>query len=359
MTRTFILFILSFKLFAQNGAPIFEFNHDFKKQVCSFKNLTDELFREERKHLKIKSIRVSIPGNSLDSLYFSNKEYFQNEINNYSRRHSPYSLIKIYNYDKYGFLLEHFQYPICQYLTKTDSLKLNKAYYKYLNSNDTTTIYQYFNDSLNEKTIHVKDEIIYKTSKQPELIKVYDSHTKQFTFDTKRYRFIETSYQYYLDGRLKSISNRNKPDSDYQWHFEYPNKNKTLITSVQYDLTYDSTYTYQNLITKDKDGRILESLLFEKRKPIHSSTYTMHYDKMGYLKSIDRRETYEKAFDEKYTYYTFKNYYDKSKLVKTIAHYNFNVVENDIIYNFDNNGLIKSVDYKDYKEVFEYEFYKN
>lgn len=359
MTRIFIFLILSFKLLAQNGAPIFEFNHDFKDQACSFKDLTDDLFREERKYFKIKSIRVNIAGNSLDSLYLTNKEYFQYEINNYSRRHTQYSLVKIYNYNKYGFLLEHYQYPICKYLTKTDSLTLNKVYYKYKNSNDTTILYQYFNDSLNEKTIYVKDEIIYKVSKQPELIKVYDSINKGFTFNPKSYRFIETNYQYYSNGKLKSISNKNKPESDYEWYFEYPSKNKTFITSVQYDWTYDSTYTYQNLITKDKDGRILESLLFEKRKPIHSSTYTMHYDKMGYLVSIDRREKYEKWFDEKYTYYTFKNYYDKSKLVKTIAHYDFNVVENDIIYNFGDNGLIKSVDHKDYKELFEYELYEN
>ena len=49
MRRTFIFFILSFKLVAQNGAPIFEFNQDFKDQVCSFKDLTDELFREDNR----------------------------------------------------------------------------------------------------------------------------------------------------------------------------------------------------------------------------------------------------------------------------------------------------------------------
>jgi hypothetical protein len=359
MRRTFIFFILSFRLVSQNGAPIFEFNTDFKDQVCSFKDLTDDLFREERKYYKIKSIRINIAGNSLDSLYFANREYFQNEINNYSRRHTPYSLVKIYNYDEYGFLLEHFQYPICKYLTKADSLKLNKVYYKFLNSSDTTIICQYFNDSLNEKIAHVKDEIVHKISKQPELIKVYDSLNKGFTFKTKRYRFIKTNYQYYSNGKLKSISSKNKPEFDYEWYFEYPSENKTLITSVQYDSTYDTTFTYQNLIIKDKSNRILKSILFEKSKPIHKSTYTMHYDKMKNLISIDRREKYEKAFDEKYTYYTFKNYYDKSKLTKTIVHYDFNVVENDIIYNFDNNGLIKSVDHKDYKELFEYEFYKN
>ncbi len=359
MIRTFIFFILSFKLIAQNDASIFEFNHDFIDQACSFKDLTNDLFREERKYFKIKSIRVYIPGESLDSLYFVNKEHFQNAINNYSGTHSPYSLVKIYNYNKYGYLLEHFQYPICQYLTKTDSLKLNKVYYKYLNSNDTSIVIRYFKDSLIEKTIHVKDEIIFQVRKQQELIKVYDSLKKAIRFKPKGYRFIETNYRYYPNGKLKSISYKNKPAIDYERYFEYPSKNKTLITSVEYDQIYDTTYTFQNLIIKNKANKISKSILFEKKQPKYSSIYTMHYDKMGYLTSIDRKEKYGKKFELKYTYYTFNNYYDNFKLVKTIAHYNFRVIENDMIYYFENNGLIIDIEHKGYKETFKYEFYEN
>lgn len=358
MRRTFIFLILSYKLISQNGGPTFEFNHNFKNQAFSFKDLTDDQFREERKCNKIKTIKVNIVRNLIDSLYLFNKEYFKKEISTYSSTHSNFSSIQIYNYDNYGFLLEYFQYPISKYLTKEDSLKINKVHYKTSNLNDTTIIYKYFNDSLEEKTIHVKDKIIHKISKQPEMIEVIDSINRGTTLIVKSYRFIETIYQYYTDGRIKSISNKNKPESDYEWHFEYPDSNQILITSTQYDWP-DSTYTYQNLIIKNKSNKISKSILFEKRKPIHNSTYTMHYDKMGYLTSITRREKYEKWFDEKYTYYTFKNFYNKTKLVKTIAHYDFNVVENDIIYNFDNNGLIKSVYHSDYKEFFEYEFYKN
>lgn len=359
MRQIFILLIFSFKLVSQNDSPIFEFNTRFIDQACSFKELTNDIFQEERKFHKIKCIRISVAGKSLDSLYDVNRDFFQNEINNYSINHTPYSFIKVYNYDKQGFLIGYFHYPTCKYLTKEDSLKINKLYYKYSNKEDTAIICKYFNDSLNEKIIHVKGEMLKKITKQPELIKIQDSTKTGYTYRTKGYRFTETNYQYYPNRKLKSISSENKPDADYEWHFEYPTKNKILITSVEYNPIYDTIFTYQNIIIKDKSNKILRSILFEKSKPIHKSIYTMHYDKMNYLTSIDRREKYDDVYDIKNTYFTFKNYYNKSKLIKTIAHYNFNVVENDIIYDFDYKGLIKSVQQKKYKEIFEYEFYEN
>lgn len=344
---------------SQNGSPNFEFNHDFKTQVCSFKDLSSDLFRENRRDLNIKSIKRYVIGKSLDSLYIKNKKYFLKTIDDNAFSHSHYSYVAIYNYDKYGFLTSYFRYPISKYLTKADSIKLNVTYYTCLNIHDTTIINEYFKDSLWEQTIHLKGKLLCFIEKEQHYVTVFDSINNRYTSHASTSTFSKTNYEYFPNGKLKSISNKNKPYSDYKLEYEYPNSKKTFITNTYYNVLEDTTYIYQNLIIKSKTNKILKSILFDKSNPTYKSTYTMHYDKMGYLTSIDRREKYKKWVDEKYTYYNFDNYYDNSTLIKTIAHYNFNVVENDMQYYFDNNNLLKSIEHQDIKEVFEYEFYKN
>ncbi len=359
MKKIFIFFILSFRLISQNGAPIFEFNHEFKAQVRPYKKLTNDIFREERKSLKIKTIRIKVPRQSLDSTYIENKDNFQYEIENYSTRHTMFSLIEIYNYDEYGFLTGHSQYPVCKYLTKTDSLRLNKFSYENIVKNDTTTLSIYYIDSLVEQTIHYKNKIIQSIEKDQHYITVFDSIKKCYISHNTNATFIKSKYEYFSNGKLKSISKIDKPYTDDIWQYEYPKTNQIFITSIRHDNLDDTTYVFQNLIIKDKSDRIVNSIFFAKIKPMHKSTYTMHYDKMGYLTSIARRRKYRGFIDENYTYYTFTNFYNKSKLIKTIVHYDFNVVENDIIVNFTNSGLIENIDHGQYKEIFEYEYYKN
>jgi hypothetical protein len=353
MKSVFILLLLSLNLFSQNGGYAFEFNTRFIKEVGPFKDLSDDGFLEERKIFKIKSIKIITKvSQSLDNIYINNRGGYDRIINSKNipidLDHFLYSKVDFFDYNKLGLLVSFHQYPICSYLTKEDSLKFDHWIKKPIVQGNQIVFKYYIKDSLQEQLVFQNEKLMSRLVYSELYTNIKDSNNIYIPVYKGRKVDIY-NYEYSKNGKINKTFLNNELILDY----DYSINNEIKIRNFQIDM-YDSTKdTAQNNIIRNRVNLIERSIFFKVNQPEFKIVYYLEYDKNNNISKIKRSE-----FDDKpYCYYDYKNFYEKNKLTKTIAHYNFNVVNNDVVYTYDEKGFVKTVSQGGRTEYFEYTFF--
>lgn len=358
---TIIIFIILTKtLVSQNNIPDFEFGQELGDELyCEFINdntpfvdLTKNKYFFKRRDLKINSITVRHIGKSLDSIFSTDKAGFQYLISTGAYDHG-YSYVEIYHFDKNGYTISKDRYPSSIHLLKSDTLNFNQRRLSSTKISDSLVVSQYFKDTLWSKTVYLKN-IIYTTNKVPITIATFDSTTKVHSSKTLGYKFFPTTYFFTNDNKIARIKCENTERNYYDMTFKFPTNNSIIINCSMRSFPFDSIKNLENEIFKNSSGRILKSTFHYSGKPDDYSCYNFQYDKHDNLYKITRRSKAKDWFDYSENLYEFKHSYKNSKLIKTVAHYNFNVVYNDIIYLYNDKGLVNEIQIGDYKTQYEY-----
>jgi len=222
---------------------------------------------------------------------------------------------------------------------------------KYRQNGDSAQVLHFFKDTLWSRCGFYKGNIVYEVTTQKEY-EAFEVSANHYSSKYKGMKTTKRGYDYFKDGTLEKVSVDGKTEFEYAY-----NSPSCSITHYSYD-NYEHKYlTFKNDIIKDKAGKISKVVFFEKGKEDHTSVFSVFYDKHGTVVKISRRNKCRKYFDEKDTFYEYKNFYEKGRLVKTIVHYNFNVQDNDIIYTYNDKGLISCIDYGTRQYFFNYTFY--
>lgn len=365
MKKIILVFLSTFSLhiLSQNSEAIFEFGRDFESEFyydfidnsLPFVNLSKSRYFSKRKELKIKSIVIRHNGLSLDSLFLTNNKYFKLLIQGWGVHSSP--IVIINSFDRNGFLVSSDSYPICNFLNKKDSLSCN---YMKLNSTlfgDTLKTFQYKRDAVEETSVYLNN-VIYSIKKDNSYIFVSDSTNAFLSSKYDGYKLVPTYYYFDVQNRIKQILHNNMPNNFYNLKFYYPNKRKAIVSLKKQNIMDDTICDYKNKIVFNRHLKIKESCFYSKDYLHEYSCYKFKYDSHNNLVLISRKSYYENWFDYCEDYYSFKHTYKNGKLSKSLAHYNFRVVSNDVIYYYNDQGLVSEINYSSGGKVtYEYTFY--
>jgi hypothetical protein len=330
------------------------FNNDFIFEAQSFKDFTEDYFAKERKKLKIKEIKIVVHGSeSFDSIYLNSNTDFKKKLKDVNPLdHSFYSYIKIYKYNNLGELISYEEYPICNYLTSEDSLQFSKRIIKTLEIGNQTIISKMNKDTIYEQLTYKNELLISKFYRNELSISKYDTSSK--TWISKLTRTNEIFKYTYLDNNnLDKIYLNNRLILEYK----YPNKNSITIKNHQFDDDSTHDQTMENVVTKNTKNKIISSVFYQPKYPDYRHEYVLKYDKNAYLIKIIEKELQIKKYENSYTNTEYKNSYDNLKHRKTIVHCNFNAVNNDIVYTYDEKGFVKTISQGGKTEYFEYTFF--
>jgi hypothetical protein len=356
--KLIVLFILiSFKVLSQNYEPSMKFDYDFMFDARLFKNLTEDYFTKERKKLKIKEIKIVVHGSeSLDSIYLNNKIDFKKKLNDvkfpFPVDHSFYSYIKIYRYNYLGELISYEEYPICNYLTSEDSLQFSKRIIKTLEIGNQIIISKMNKDTIYEQLTYKNEQLISKFYRKELNISKYDSSSK--TYISKLIRTNELfKYTYLNDGKLSEISVNDKLILKYK----YPSKIKTIITNYQFDENPDYNQVSENVIMKNNQNKVISSLFYQPSFSQYKMGYNLEYDMYGNLVKVIETEFEEKKYEDKHIYQEYTNTYENNKLVRTFIPKKYLNLEYDITYEYNEIGIIKTMNKWNKTHYFEYAFF--
>jgi hypothetical protein len=355
-TKTFV---------SQNNRSDFEFGHElsdefyfeFIKDNTPFIDLTKSKYFLKRKELKINSITVRHVGMSLDSLFSKDKTAFQYLINTGAYDHG-YSYVEIYHFDKNGYTMSKDRYPSTIHLLKSDTTTFNQRRMNSTKVGDSLLVWQYFKDSLWSKTVYLKN-IIYTINKVAITTGTYDSIRKVHSSKTLGYKFFPTRYFFTNDNKIARVKCENTEHNLYDMTFKFPTNNSIIINCSIQSFPFDSIKHFENEILKSSSGHIIKSTFYYTGIPDNYSCYNFQYDKHDNLFKITRRSKAKDWFDYSENLYEFKHSYKNNKLIKTVAHNNFRVVYNDIIYLYNDIGLVNEIQIGDYKTKYEYNFDTN
>lgn len=360
-----LLFLTRHILFCQNEIPDFEFGHElsnefhyeFIKENVSFIDLTRDKLFQKRKENKIKKITVKHLGLSLDSLYPKDSTIFYKIIRLGYFDHG-YSNVVTYNYDDNGFEISKTIFPLTSHLIKNDTILLNKRQHtSSLKLIDSLNVVDYFKDTIWEKKVYLKN-IIYRIHNEAIYIDNYDSTTNIHKTKLTGYNVIPTRFFYNEEGRISRIKCDAKEYNYYNMIFNLLDNKNIIIKCSFRRSSFDSIKELENLIVKNKLGNILTSTFYHEGKSNDFTCYLFIYDKHNNLIRINRR-TKAEWIDYTEKLYKFKHKYKNGKLIKTKVHYNFNVANNDIVYLYNERGLISEEIIGAYKTMYEYEFMEN
>ena len=357
---TITLFLIGQMLVCQNDIPDFEFGHElsdefyyeFIDENVSFIDLTRDKYFQKRKEHKIKRITVKHLGLSLDSLYLHDTTFFYYMIRTGAFDHG-YSYEETSNYDDNGFTISKTTFPLTSYLNKKDSIQLNLRRTSSTKLFDSLTVANYFKDTIWEKKVYLKN-IIYRTYKEAIITTLYDTATNMHTGKLTGYNVIPTRYFYNEDGNISRIKCDAIQNNYYNMTFNLSDDKNIIIKCSFRRSPYDSINKLENKISKNKLGQILTSTFYHDGKSNDFSSYSFFYDKHNNLIKVNRRRKAERWFDYTEKLYKFDHIYKNGKLNKTKVHYNFNMVNNDIIYSYNDIGLISELVVGVYKIHYEY-----
>ena len=263
-----------------------------------------------------------------------------------------YSFVEIFKFDKRGYKISKVEYPISQYLSKEDSIMCDQRRVDFVYSGDSLIVSKYLKDTVWEKTVY-KNNISYRIHKEAVTTNLYDSLTKIHSSKLLGYDLVPTIYSFNDDDKIYRI----KCNSGYKYYdmtFHYPNTNKIIINCSFRNWALDSIENYQNTILKNKQGQMIASTFCYAGKPEDFSSYSLIYDKHNNLSKITRRTKAKDWFDNKENLYVFTHTYKEDKLSKTIVHYNFGTVNNNVVYFYNNKGLVNEIDVGGYKIFYHY-----
>lgn len=356
---TLILFLIGQTLFSQNDIPGFEFGHkidpefyyEFIDDNVPFINLTQDKFFVKREKLKISKITVMHIGMSCDTLYLNDIATFKYLMQTGSYDHG-YSYIEILTFDKRGYKISKHEYPICKFLTKKDSILCDQRRTDYIRSADSLIVSTYFKDTINEKAVYL-DKIEYRNTKDAVQIMTYDSINKGISSKVIGYKFFTTKYSYANDGKILRIDSKNS-QKDYNLNFNFSSPTLVTIKCSYKELWGDSVKNLENRIVKNNLGQIVTSTFYYTGMPNDFSCYSFTYDKHNNLSKVNRRRKANDWFDYTEKLYSFNHNYQNNKLTKTIVHYNFRTVHDNIIYIYNDKGLISELDIGTYKLFYHY-----
>ncbi len=353
-----VLFIIcNLPVFSQNYEPNMKFNFDFMFDAQSAKELQKDYYFNERKKLKIKEIKILVNGTaSLDSIYNINPKEFKNQLNQiklpFPLNHSSFSFIEIYKYNTLGELISYNEFPICNYLTSEDSLQFRKDAIKISEFDNKTIISKWNKDTIYEQLTYQNDKLVSKYNLKEINISKIDPLTNNNIY--KLLRTIELyKYTYLKNGNLDEISVNDKLILQYN----YPSKNKTIITNFQFDENPEHNQVTENIILTNKIGKPISTLFYQPDYTKYKMGYLLEYDKCGNLAKIKYTEFEVGNYTDKYDYIEYVNEYKNKKLVKTTIPKINKYDEYDVIYTFNELGLIQTMNKWNRNHLFKYLFF--
>lgn len=256
------------------------------------------------------------------------------------------------------FEISNTNFPLTSHLTQKDTFLLNKRQRtSSVKLFDSLYVVHYFKDTIWDKKVYLKN-IIYRIHNEAIYIDNYDSTTNIHKSKLTGYNAIPTRFFYDEGGRITRIKCDAKEYNYYNMVFNLLDNKNIIIKCSFRRSSFDSIKELENLIVKNKLGNILTSTFYHEGKSNDFTCYLFIYDKHNNLIRINRR-TKAEWIDYTEKLYTFKHKYKNGKLIKTKVHYNFDVADNDIVYLYNERGLISEEIIGSYKTMYEYEFMKN
>jgi hypothetical protein len=343
-----------------------DFDKEFISQIVPCRDLSNKDFNEERRALKIKTITKLVDGDSLDSVYRKNPKWFRDYITYPSWDHTHYAYVKQYEFDEYGILKSYLEFPISNYLSKEDSLKLNKRYYRYQSKADTITSSFYDSDRLLLKSVYYKGKLIYKNELLEDQIWIKDSINKgAYTNKVIGYTIYTTKYYYLPNGKVDYIIFKGR----LLYRYKYLSGNRTEVTyidSVETSLERQID-TLQNLIVRNKSNKLEKSIYYTKGEKTFKKVYSVLRDNQGEVikiikKDIDKYTDWESSLE-----YDCKNVYKDNKLISTEGRFSFEYYGfENVQFKYNSKGLLESSEGEQklgtsnaryFKESIKYTFY--
>ncbi len=332
-----------------------DFDRRFIDRLVPFIDLTNENLNKERAKRKIKSIVVEMPGCSLDSVYLIDTKNFNSLISSAAWGHTNYNFIKKFEYDEFGILKFYAAYPVCKYLTTTDSALTNHWNYDYQRKGDSVCLKELIKDKVKREWKYYKEKLIYFYELEPIQVWVDDSNNKTRTSKEIGNEWNRTSYHYLTNGKVNEIMYK----GNLLYKYDYPSKNKTLVTFYNYYWEYDTTWVLQNEIVTSDSGRLIENVFTNKGYNEPKVIYKPFYDGNGNLIRMtqfteDRAVFKEPNLDREYKY---KHTYKNNKLVETeiVNYQKFHFSPWKFLYN--KNGLVETRFFPNHIEKIKYSFY--
>ncbi len=357
-----IFFFVLKTLCSQNNVPDFEFGHDLDKEFyyefindnVSFVDLTQDKFFQKRKELKIKRISGKHMGLSLDSLYQRDTSCFHSTVRTGGFDHG-YSYSETLDFDENGFTISKMRYPLSSHLNKKDSVLALQRRTSFSRKSDSLVVSHYYKDTVWSKEVYLKN-IVYQIEKEAISKGGYDSLTNRHDFKFEGYQIVVTRYTFTVDNKIYQIKRGARQSPSYDMTFQFPDENNILINCVYRSHELDSIIHLKNKITKNKRGQLLTSTFYHADKPDDFSRFSLIYDKHSNLCEVNRRRKAEGWFDYTEKLYKFQHSYKNGKLHKTTVHFNFRMTYNDIVYLYNEKGLVSEKDIGVYKIYYDYDY---
>lgn len=307
--------------FSQMQTESYEFNWYYEKDFVVNKILTNDENFITRYKLKIKTIthKTIINGLSLDSIYLKYPNDFKNNILSISKYH--FSNNAYYQYDSTGILNSYKWYPTTNYLTKIDSIVIDKRV-----GNSTKLYLRDFKRSKLSSICNYASLDNLETSKEKHSIIEY--------YDNKN--------------RVSEIKTFNKVPEIFTYK-----KNKTKISTYQYD-SIDKKKTYfENTMLFNNKKQLVESK-FELNGVMKFSPviYEITYDSLDNVIECTRK--YGENGNKKMIY-KFENTYINGILSKVVCTSVWHPTKK--IFLLNELGMITSIENEGYTEHFEYQYY--
>ena len=357
---TLILFLIGQALLCQNDIPAFEFGHElydefyyeFIEENVSFVDLTRDKLFQKRQDNKIKRITVKHLGRSLDSLYLQDTSFFYQMVMTDAFDHG-YSYVEAFNFDDKGFTISKNRFPLTTHLNKKDSALLNQWRTSSSKVSDSLTVALYLKDTIRERKVYLQN-IVYRIHSEAIITDTYDSTTKIYSSKLVGYNIVPTTYFFSKDNKISRIKCFARQNNYYDMTFRFQDQKSIIVNCRFRSFPFDSIKNLENKIIKNKLGQILTSTFYDTDKPDSFSCYSFTYDKHNNLSKVNRRTKAKDWFDYTEKLYQFNHTYQNGKLNKTVVHYNFKTVHNDIVYLYNNKGLISELDIGSYRILYNY-----